>query len=99
MLKYIDKVIVRFAPLSPKSRSARTFLQAVSANKYLTVNPKAVIEVDASDKVPKPSVYVQYVDKKVLEFDTETMDAQEIIRDIGRHSKRLRLEADIKAAA
>ncbi|KAJ3137997.1 hypothetical protein HDU88_007536 [Geranomyces variabilis] len=95
MLKYLDKIVVNFAPLSPKSRSARAFMQQLITDGNRLSNPKCNVVINMSDAVPKPFVEAFYTNKATLKLDTETLTAAEIAKDVNRLSKRLQLEEDI----
>ncbi|KAJ3058277.1 hypothetical protein HK102_010590, partial [Quaeritorhiza haematococci] len=60
MLKFIDRVVIRFAPLQRNARSARTFLYRLNTDKNKLLNPKCKIVVDSVDSVADPSVEVTY---------------------------------------
>ncbi|KAJ3190702.1 hypothetical protein HK101_008445 [Irineochytrium annulatum] len=114
MLRFIDKLVVSYAPLSRSSRSARsvplaffhasllipvnfncrTLLSLASAEPHLRENPKAKIIINQSDKVESPSVEATYSDNHVLRLATKTMYAAEIVKELNKHSKKLKLQAD-----
>ncbi|TPX57739.1 hypothetical protein PhCBS80983_g03607 [Powellomyces hirtus] len=95
MLKYMDKIIVSFAPLNPKSRSVRAFMQQLITDGNRQSNAKCNVVINMSDKIAKPTVEAFYTNKATLKLDTETLTAAEIVKDVNRLSKRLQLEEDI----
>ncbi|TPX66562.1 hypothetical protein SpCBS45565_g04403 [Spizellomyces sp. 'palustris'] len=95
MLKFIDRIVVNFAPLNPASRSARAFLQRLVTDGNRQSNPKCNVVINMSDKVGKPTIEVFYTNKQALKLDTETLTAAEIAKDVNRLSKRLQLDEDI----
>ncbi|KAI9104750.1 hypothetical protein DFS34DRAFT_645449 [Phlyctochytrium arcticum] len=99
MLKFVDKLVLNFAPLSPASRSVRGFMQQLVTTRNRASNPKCNLIINMSDQVKKPSIEVAYSNKATLKLDTQTMTAAEIVKDVNRVSKRLQLEEDIAQAS
>ncbi|KAJ3187321.1 hypothetical protein HDU85_006609 [Gaertneriomyces sp. JEL0708] len=95
MLKFVDRIIVSFAPMNTASKSARAFMQRLVTDGNRQSNPKCKVEINMNDKVQKPTVEVFYTNKNTIKLDTETLTAAEITKDVSRISKRLQLEEDI----
>ncbi|KAJ3205407.1 hypothetical protein HDU67_008874 [Dinochytrium kinnereticum] len=99
MLKFIDRIVISFAPLSQRSRSARTLLYLLSADKHKAANLKAQIIVNQKDTIRRPSVEVTYTDKKHLIIPSSNYSAEELSSMINKYSKKLQLEEDITSAS
>ncbi|EGF82650.1 hypothetical protein BATDEDRAFT_86516 [Batrachochytrium dendrobatidis JAM81] len=98
MLKFIDKVVIGFAPLSPVSTSARTLASILRTDRNLARNPKCVFDIITSDKTPRPFIQVTYADKQTIRLDTSKLTANEVLDDIRKHSRRLQMSEDIKSS-
>ncbi|KAI8846119.1 hypothetical protein BC829DRAFT_399280 [Chytridium lagenaria] len=99
MLKFIDRVVVNFAPLSERSRSARTLLYLMTADKHKAANPKAQIVVNQKDSITRPIIEITYRDKKHLSIPSSNYSAAELTSMINKYSKKLQLEEDITSAS
>ncbi|KAI8824695.1 hypothetical protein BJ741DRAFT_632992 [Chytriomyces cf. hyalinus JEL632] len=99
MLQFIDKLAISFAPLAKNARSARTFLYQVTADRHREANPKLVLAVTQNDAVRRPMIEVLYRDKTKLSLDCSNLKVADIVKDVGKHAKKLQLEEDIKSSS
>ncbi|KAI9349085.1 hypothetical protein BDR26DRAFT_1004213 [Obelidium mucronatum] len=99
MFLFIEKIAVSFAPVAKNSRSARTFLYQITADRHRDANPKLALTVNQSDAIRKPTIEVLYRDKKKLILESANLKVTDIMRDIQKHAKKLQLEEDIKSSS
>lgn len=97
MLKFITKVQVGFAPMSLKSRPARTFLNQIKTTKNQAINKKCQFDIQIKDNISKPFIKVTFENGHLFDFnlEDETVKAKELVLEIKNYSKRLQLEQDI----
>ncbi|KAI8927374.1 hypothetical protein BC831DRAFT_510925 [Entophlyctis helioformis] len=98
-LKFVDKVAIAFAPLSPASRSVRVVWNRLHTHKQIAENPKCQFDVKVMDKIASPFIEVRYIDKKVIKIETASLTAEEVLQDINRHSRKLQMEEDIRSSS
>lgn len=99
MLKHVKSLTLNFAPTSPLSKSIRSFLYLVHNDKNKQSNPKCTIKLNCNDSIPKPTINIEYNDKKKLDIDASYLSASELVADMNRHSKGLQLEEEIRNSA
>ncbi|KAI8618544.1 hypothetical protein BC830DRAFT_1253566 [Chytriomyces sp. MP71] len=98
-IQFIEKMSISFAPLAKNARSARTFLYQVTADRHKDANPKLSMTVNQNDSIKKPTIEIVYRDKKKLVIDSSNLKVADIVKDIGKHTKKLQLEEDIKSSS
>lgn len=98
MLRYIDKVVLRLSLVDPASTTLRHFYSRIRSSRALTSNPKCVIDLQNADNVAEPTLQVVYKDKKELNLKTRKFTIDQIYSEVDAHSRKLKIEADIKNA-
>lgn len=97
MLSRISKLVVRFAPLKPESRSAKEFLARVQAPKAVASNPDCQVEAQLTIKGP-PTIHIEFSNKQQDTIETLGLNADQIFQRIKDRSQVLEAADILKKA-
>ncbi|KAI8604283.1 hypothetical protein EDD21DRAFT_366676 [Dissophora ornata] len=98
MSKFLTQVKVSMAPFSPSSKTAKIFLSRIITNDSLAANPALKIVTDSHADLTKPStIQVTYKDGKTLELKTDDIKVNDVLRQVGKHAKKLQEKEDATA--
>ncbi|KAG0343034.1 39S ribosomal protein L44, mitochondrial [Podila humilis] len=98
MAKFLTQVKVTMAPFSPASKSSKIFLSRIITNASLTANPTLKIVTSSHADVNKaPSISVTYKDGKTLELQTADMKVNDVLRQVGKHARKLQEKEEASA--
>ncbi|ODV61955.1 mitochondrial 54S ribosomal protein mL53 [Ascoidea rubescens DSM 1968] len=91
--KYFQKVVVRFDPLGPGSKTARLFLALIPS---LLKTSCAVSFQTLSHSQQQPLVQITFKDKFVLEHDPSHFKFPELAALFDHHSRQLKIKESIQ---
>ncbi|KAF9411945.1 hypothetical protein BGZ94_001193 [Podila epigama] len=95
MVKYMTQVKVTMAPFSPAAKSSKIFLSRIITNDALAASPALKIVTNSHADVNKaPTVSITYKDGKVLELKTGEMKVNDVLRQVGKHARKLQEKED-----
>ncbi|KAF9968084.1 39S ribosomal protein L44, mitochondrial [Mortierella alpina] len=98
MSKFLTQVKVSMAPFSPASKSAKIFLSRIITNDSMTANPALKIVTQSHADVTKaPLISVTYKDGKTLDLQTGEMKVNDVLRQVGKHARKLQEKEDATA--
>ncbi len=99
MLKFIDKIVIKFNPFSPKSKGTRTFLSQITSSSLLAQNKKVNLQVENNVSIgDQCAISIYFYDKKEFHYDMgkNGIKVNEVMTDLKAYCKRLQLAEDIK---
>jgi len=95
MLKYINKVDIKFAPFSPSAKSSRLFLARIMTDKARLVNPNAIINTTVlSHPNEDPTIDIIYRDGKKLHLRSGNKSVDDVLYIVNKHLRKLKEEED-----
>ncbi|KAG0359120.1 39S ribosomal protein L44, mitochondrial [Podila minutissima] len=98
MSKFMTQVKVTMAPFSPTSKASKIFLSRIITNDALAANPALKIVTSSHADVNKaPTISVTYKDGKTLELQTGDMKVNDVLRQVGKHARKLQEKEDASA--
>ncbi|TRY84369.1 hypothetical protein DNTS_025456 [Danionella cerebrum] len=78
-LKVVNKIIIRFCPFEPNSRSVREFLTLVTSRKVRDSNKKCEIVTEVKHDSSEPAVDITFLDGEQLIMKTKNLTSKEMI--------------------
>jgi|UniRef100_A0A7S1TAA0 large subunit ribosomal protein L53 len=81
-LKQLNRVLIRFNPAQPGSKSIKEFVARCGAKKAKTSNPECVVKTQLSVKSIEPTVTVEYANGYKDVFHTRNLTAEQIVNSI-----------------
>ncbi|CAO3572392.1 unnamed protein product [Mortierella alpina] len=98
MSKFLTQVKVSMAPFSPASKSAKIFLSRIITNDSMAANPALKIVTQSHANVTKaPLISITYKDGKTLDLQTGEMKVNDVLRQVGKHARKLQEKEDATA--
>ncbi|KAF9925841.1 39S ribosomal protein L44, mitochondrial [Mortierella antarctica] len=98
MSKFLTQVKVSMAPFSPASKSAKIFLSRIITNDSMAANPALKIVTQSHADVTKaPQISITYKDGKTLDLQTGEMKVNDVLRQVGKHARKLQEKEDATA--
>ncbi|KAF9365679.1 hypothetical protein BGX34_009014 [Mortierella sp. NVP85] len=98
MSKFMTHIKVSMAPFSPSSKTTKIFLSRIITNGSMAANPALKIVTDSHADISKPStIHITYKDGKTLDLKTDEMKINEVLRQVGKHAKKLQEKEDTVA--
>ncbi|KAG0228243.1 39S ribosomal protein L44, mitochondrial [Actinomortierella wolfii] len=98
LTRFLTNVKISMAPFSPASKSSKIFLSRIVTSDAINANPTLKIVTDTHADVNKPPVLsVTYKDGKTLELQTAEMNINDVLRQVGRHARKLQEKEDALA--
>ncbi|KAF9954693.1 39S ribosomal protein L44, mitochondrial [Mortierella alpina] len=98
MSKFLTQVKVSMAPFSPASKSAKIFLSRIVTNDAMAANPALKIVTQSHADVTKaPQISIIYKDGKTLDLQTGEMKVNDVLRQVGKHARKLQEKEDATA--
>ncbi|KAF9283866.1 39S ribosomal protein L44, mitochondrial [Mortierella alpina] len=98
MSKFLTQVKVSMAPFSPASKSAKIFLSRIITNDSMAANPALKIVTQSHADVTKaPLISITYKDGKTLDLQTGEMKVNDVLRQVGKHARKLQEKEDATA--
>ncbi|KAF9217727.1 hypothetical protein BGZ59_000645 [Podila verticillata] len=95
MSKFMTQVKVTMAPFSPTSKASKIFLSRIVTNDSLAANPTLKIVTSSHADINKaPTLSVTYKDGKTLELQTGDMKVNDVLRQVGKHARKLQEKED-----
>ncbi|GBB90046.1 hypothetical protein RclHR1_16910004 [Rhizophagus clarus] len=95
MLKYINKVDIKFAPFSPSAKSSRLFLARIMTDKARLANPNAIINTTVlSDPKEDSAISIIYRDGKKLYIRPGNKNIDEVLNIVNKYLRRLKEDDD-----
>jgi hypothetical protein len=76
----------------------RIFLSRIITNGSVAANPALKIVTDSHADTSKPStIHITYKDGKTLDLKADEMKINEVLRQVGKHAKKLQEKEDTVA--
>ncbi|KAI8363708.1 hypothetical protein B0O80DRAFT_378394 [Mortierella sp. GBAus27b] len=98
MSKFMTQIKVSMAPFAPTSKTAKIFLSRIITKGALAANPAIKIVTDSHADTSKPSsIHITYKDGKTLDLKTDEMKISEVLRQAGKHAKKLQEKEDMSS--
>ncbi|KAG0369065.1 hypothetical protein BGZ54_000432 [Gamsiella multidivaricata] len=83
------------APFSPASKTAKIFLSRIITSDATAANPTLKIVTDSHADVTKSAtIHVTYKDGKTLDLKADDMKVNDVLRQVGKHAKKLQEKED-----
>ncbi|KAF9584960.1 hypothetical protein BGW38_004484 [Lunasporangiospora selenospora] len=93
LAKFITQIKVSMAPFSPASKTSKMVTKdAIAANPALKVVTESHADVDKA-----PTLFVAYKDGKTLNLETGDMKINDVLRQVGKHARKLQEKEDASA--
>ncbi|KAF8985807.1 39S ribosomal protein L44, mitochondrial [Entomortierella lignicola] len=95
MSKFLTQVKVSMAPFAPSSKTAKIFLSRIITSDSVAANPALKIVTDSHADVSKPAtINVTYKDGKTLNLKASDMKVDDVLRQVGKHARKLQEKED-----
>mmetsp|Transcript_14571 Transcript_14571/g.17243 ORF Transcript_14571/g.17243 Transcript_14571/m.17243 type:complete len:115 (-) Transcript_14571:33-377(-) len=95
LIKFVNRVDIRFNPFDDRTSSARELWRQMSGDRFKTANPKLLVKTNIVGTVDPPQVKVEFVDGTVKEFKSKEYMAREMMNEVFMFANDLDIEYEL----
>ncbi|KAI1310806.1 39S ribosomal protein L44, mitochondrial [Mortierella claussenii] len=95
MSKFLTHIKVSMSPFAPSAKTAKIFLSRIVTNDAMAANPALSIITDSHADTSKPAtIHITFKDGKILDLKAEDMNINDVLRQVGKHARKLQEKED-----